>query len=131
MVWRPQIERTDGVVPGTLADEAEFLASEKFTAKRVGITLDSSVVGADASGDKVILKGTVLGRITATGRYGPYDNTAGDGREVARGFIMESVNLKWGNAVTGLIIHGSVIAVRCSGLDAAAETDLVGQFTFQ
>lgn len=131
MAWRPQIVRTDSASPTSLTEEVEFLASEHYTVKRIGVTLDASLVGADANGDKVLKKGTTLGRVTATGRYGAYSNAAGDGREVAKGFLMESVNLKHGNAVTGMVLSGSVIAVRCSGLDAAGQADLVGQFTFQ
>jgi hypothetical protein len=130
MAWRPQIERIDANVAGVLAGEVEFLASEKFTTKRVGITLDADLVDADVAGDKILKKGTVLGRVEDTGRYGPYDGAATDGREVAKGFLMESVNLKFGNAVTGLVIAGSVIADRCDGLDAGAKTDL-RSFTFQ
>lgn len=130
MAWRPQIRRTDATTVG-LTDEVEFLASEHFTVKRVGITLDASLVGADANGDKIIKKGTVLSRVTSTGRYAPYVSGGSGGREVAKGFLMESVNLKYGNAVTGMIISGSVIAQRCSGLAAGAETDLAGTFTFQ
>lgn len=131
MAWRPQIRRTDATTVG-LTDEVEFLASEHFTVKRVGITLDASLVGPDANGDKILKKGTVLGRVTSTGRYGPYDTADNStGRGVAKGFLIESVNLKYGNAVTGMVISGSVIAQRCSGLDSAAETDLAGPFTFQ
>jgi len=131
MAWRPQIVRTDASAPAGLTEEVEFLASEHYTVKRIGVTLDASLVGADANGDKILKKGTVLGRVTATGRYGAYNNGVSDGREVAKGFLMESVNLKYGNAVTGMIISGSVIGVRCSGLDTGALTDLAGQFTFQ
>jgi len=131
MAWRPQIRRTDATTVG-LTDEVEFLASEHFTVKRVGITLDASLVGADANGDKILKKGTVLGRVTSTGRYGAYnsgDSPAGTG--TALGFLVESVNLKYGNAVTGMIISGSVIGQRCSGLDSGALADLAGPFTFQ
>lgn len=132
MAWRPQIIRTDGA-SGTnyLADEAEFLASENYTVKRVGVTLDASLVGADANGDKILMKGTVLARIDATGRYAPYENGGSGGRGTPKGFLIEAVNLKAGNAVTGMVIAGSVIGVRASGLDTSAETALTGQFTFQ
>lgn len=132
MAWRPQIIRTDGA-SGTsyLADEAEFLASEYYTVKRIGVTLDSSLVGADVNGDKILAKGTVLSRVDATGRYAPYVNGGAGGRGTPKGFLIEAVNLKAGNAVTGMIISGSVLGVRCSGLDTAAETTLNGQFTFQ
>ena len=49
------------------------------------ITLDTSAfTEATHYPDGYILSGTPLGRITATGLYGPYDNTtpATDGREV-------------------------------------------------
>ena len=132
MAWRPQIIRTDGA-SGTsyLADEAEFLASEYYTVKRIGVTLDASLVGADANGDKILAKGTVLSRVDATGRYAPYVSGGSGGRQTPKGFLIEAVNLKAGNAVTGMIISGSVIAVRCSGLDSTAETSLAGQFSFQ
>jgi len=43
--------------------------------------------------------GAVLGRITASGKYGPYDDGAGDGREVARYVLMEPVDLYFGGTV--------------------------------
>jgi len=131
MAWHPQIERIDGSAAATLTQEAEFLASENYTAKRVGITLDASTVTADGNGDKILPKGQVVARITATGRYGKYDDAQVDGRAVAKGFLFEAVNLKQGNAVVGMIIEGSVIAARCTGLDAAGEVDLTGPITFQ
>jgi len=129
MAWHPQIVTTTGV--GLVTDEPEFLASERFTSKRTGITLDATLVGADANGNKILKKGTCLGRITATGKYGPYSNAAGDGRQDAKGFLLEAVNLRFGDAVTGMAIMGSVIADRASGLDAAGKVDLKGAFTFQ
>jgi hypothetical protein len=129
MAWNPQVIRVEAST-GTIGGDVEFLASEKYTVKRTGITLDATLVGADSNGDKILRKGTALGRVTATGRYGPYDNAANDGREVAKGFLMEGVNLKFGNAVTGMVIAGSVLAARCSGLDVSGISDLP-TFTFQ
>jgi Bacteriophage lambda head decoration protein D len=129
MAWQPQVIRIERSV-GTVGGDIEFLASEHYTVKRVGITLDSTLWTADGNGDKIVPKGSVLGRVTATGRYGPYNNAAGDGREVAKGFLIEGTNLKFGNQVTGLVIAGSVIAARCSGLDAAGIVDLP-TFVFQ
>jgi hypothetical protein len=99
--------------------------------KRQGITLDAATVGVDADGNKFLYAGTVLGEITATGLYGAYDNGASDGRQAAKGFLLETVNLKDGNAVTGMLIHGSVIEARTSGVDANAKTDFAGAFIFQ
>ncbi len=44
------------------------------------VVVDYSVVTADSYGRKLVVKGEVLTRITATGKFGPYDATAEDGR---------------------------------------------------
>ncbi|TDO18140.1 bacteriophage lambda head decoration protein D [Mycobacterium sp. BK086] len=38
-----------------------------------------------------IPSGTILGKVTATGLYGPYDDSAGDGRNVATGVLWTDV----------------------------------------
>ena len=129
MAWHPQIVRTDGPTIG--AYEAEFLASEFFTAKRLGMTIDYSTVPLDADGNRILNKGTAMGRIDASGKYGPYSNSAVDGRATAKGFLAESCNVAHGDVTAGLVITGSVIADRCSGLDASGMTELASQFTFQ
>lgn len=228
-----------GFTPGlrTISDgvtaEASFLASEHQMVKRSGITLAAALVSADGNGDKIVKAGTVLGKVTATGKYGPYGgnvnevqtitvdaaggtftitfdgettaaiaynaaasavqaallllsnldagdvavtgdaggpftltfggkyagqnvpavttgvgsltggagtavvttgtaggSTVSDGREVAAGILLESVNLKDGDTVTGMLIHGSVLEARCTGVDTAAKTAL-SQIVFQ
>lgn len=37
-----------------------------------GVTIDSATVSADADGNKILKAGTPLGKITASGKYGPY-----------------------------------------------------------
>lgn len=126
-----------GFTPGlrTVSDgvtaEASFLASEHQMVKRSGITIASSAVDADGDGNKIVKAGTVLGVITASGKYAPYDNTNNDGTEVAVGFALESVNLKDGDVICGLLLHGSVLEARCTGVDANAKTDLAGRIVFQ
>ena len=124
MAFSPGIKTEDlGVTP-----DYAFLASEHAMTIRAGITLDSTTVGADANGDKILVAGTVVGKITVGGKYGAYDDAAGDGRETAVGFIMEEVNLKDGDVTTTLLTHGSVIVARVSGLDANARTDMGERF---
>jgi hypothetical protein len=59
---------------------------ETLTQTQLGVVpgeatlLDGTVV---AEGDKYIELGTVLARITASGKYGPFDSTASDGRQLA------------------------------------------------
>ena len=228
-----------GFTPGlrTVSDgvtaEASFLASEHGIVKRAGVTLAASLVSADGDGNKIVAAGTVLGKVTATGLYGPYGentnesqtvtvdatggtftltfdgettgaiaenaaaatvqtallalsnlnagdvsvtgsaggpftvtfsgqyadtnvpaltadpasltggagtvviatdpaggSTVSDGREVAAGILLESVNLKDGDTVAGMLIHGSVLEARCTGVDNAAKTAL-SQISFQ
>lgn len=114
-----------------VSSEFEFLASEHAMYKRAGATFDSAVVGVDANGDKLLPKGCTVGKIAASGKYGPYDNAAGDGRETAVGFLLEQINLRNGDVIAGIVIHGSVLEARVSGLDAAGKTDLAGAFLFQ
>lgn len=128
MGFRPSLKTTsDGVHP-----EASFLASEHIMAKRVGVTLDASSVGADDDGNKVLTAGTVLAQVDATGKYRAYDNNlAADAGGTAEGFLFESVNLRYGDIVAGMLMHGSVLTARVSGLDNDARTDLAGRIVFQ
>lgn len=85
-----------------------------------------------------LLSGIVLAPITATGLYGPYDDTAVDGRAVADGLLFSEVGVPdladlTKNAGGALFVHGFVrrtrlpIADAAAGggfLDAAGETDL-------
>jgi len=113
-----------------VSPEYSFLASEHTEVKRAGVTLDASLVGPDSDGNMVLHAGTVLGKITSSGKYGAYDNGAGDGRATAVGFLLESVNLKDGDVVAAMLVHGAVIVPRTSGLDVSGRGDLAGRFFF-
>lgn len=67
--FTPSLRRTEAGLSG----KASFLASERMTVKRGGITLDASLVPADANGNKILDEGTFVSEVTATGKYGPYD----------------------------------------------------------
>jgi hypothetical protein len=58
--------------PLRLTPKASFLASEQMQMKRVGATFDSTVVTADAQGNKILEAGTFVSQITANQKYGPY-----------------------------------------------------------
>ena len=102
---------------------ASFLASEHGISKRCGITIDYSVVSADDNGDRFLMGGTAMGKITASGKYGPYCDTNDDGRETGTGILEHDVNCKTGDQIASLILHGSVMEDRCIGVDAAFKTD--------
>jgi hypothetical protein len=81
--------------------------------------------------------GVVLGKITASGRYGPYDDAETDGREVAVGHLFTTTQLNrpelgddpavFRNVGGALLWHGEVVEAKLPtdhGLDANAKTDL-------
>lgn len=78
--------------------------------------------------DGYVRSGIVLGKVTATGLYGPYDNTASDGREVAAGHLFGSLSVTGETKVAGaLVVHGFVDAAKLPanhGLDTAGRADL-------
>jgi hypothetical protein len=103
------------------------------------ITIDRSAFNLTVTfPNGFIPSGVVLGKITATGLYGPYDNAAVDGREVAVGFLAVTVAAPTAAAATqdiaaALYWKGRVIESMLPtghGLDAAGRTDLAAKFRF-
>lgn len=130
--FSPSLKRTDVTVGG----KASFLASEQMTVKRGGITLDATLVAADGDGNKVLEAGTFVTPVTASGKYGIYDSGALDGREApsddVSGYLLESVNLKDGDVITGLLIEGSVLEARVNpAVDATIRGAVKGRILFQ
>jgi hypothetical protein len=117
-------------------------ADRRWIADRHGLdTARSVVLDADAFTGDTILSGTVIGIVTATRLGVPYDDafdadpaTAGqqvDGREVARGLLINDEVRKAGGRIAAAIYeHGVVdvdflpIASGPGALDAAARADL-------
>lgn len=100
-----------------------------------GITLDiAKFTKATHYPNGYIPSGTIVGKVTASGLYGPYDNAASDGREVAAGVLFSSVRAvdpNTGNALAKVgsarFIHGAVNTAKLpanSGIDANGKTDL-------
>ena len=103
------------------------------------ITLDvSAFTAATHYPNGYFPSGIVLGVITATGLYGPYDDTAVDGRAVAAGILFGSVKVPNTADTTkdvgaAMLVHGFVkiaklpIANGATGrgyIDANGQTDL-------
>ena len=103
---------------------ASFLASEHGMAKRIGCTLDADLMTADSNGNKYLMAGTAIGKVTGTGLFGPYNNGLGDGRQVGVGLLEHDTNLKYGDVTVSLMIHGSAIESRCIGVDAGFKVDM-------
>lgn len=126
--WGTTLKKTSLGIGGDIA----FLASENYTVKRAGITLDSSVVTADSNGDKILKAGTFVGP-KADGKYARPENGGTFDGDVS-GFLLESVNLRDGDVVNGLIIQGSVLRARitvASASSAAMNTALGDRIIFQ
>ena len=110
------------------------LASEHSMNKSVGITIDSLLITADSNGNKIVKNGTVLAKVTATGKYGPYDESATDGRELTPhvGVLVNGgVNCKDGDVITGHMLHGSVLRARLTGWTATLEAAVAGRLIAQ
>ena len=84
---------------------------------RVGITLAASATD--------IPIGTVLGVVTATGLYVPYDDTKADGSEVAKCILADTVLASTVPVPADAYITGIFYKDRLQGLDTAAITDLL------
>lgn len=111
----------------------EILAST-VGLEKLGIQIDTAVAA-------LIVKGTVMGKVTASGLYKPYDNAAVDGTEVALGIIVDdcdptvSADQADLRLAASMYIHGSFVEANLVGLDATGKTDLGGRtvgtiFTF-
>lgn len=132
--FTPALRRSEVDVSG----KASWLASEHYQVKRGGVTIDASTVTADGDGNKIVAGGTFLTPITATGKYGPYDAGATDGRQTpdanVSGFLLaDGVNLRDGDVVTGIILHGSVLGARVTPtpVPEAVATAVAGRITIQ
>jgi hypothetical protein len=69
--------------------------------------------------------GTVLGKITASGKYVPYSNGASNGSEVAAAVLYDTLDAKTGD--TEAVVHvrdAEVAEVMLTGLDAPGKVDL-------
>jgi hypothetical protein len=109
------------------SDSKAWLGSEHGTTSCDSIMLDAALFLA-VFPDGNVPSGVVLGRVTATGRYAPYDDGAATGIEVARGHLFDLVQVQAGvNPAGALFWHGEVIEAKLPddhGLDAAAKADL-------
>ena len=94
-----------------------------FTQKPVTVASTSPALGV----------GTVLGQVTETGLFVAYDDSADDGREVAKGILAHAVNpVGEGRAVpVSMYVGGRFVESLLTGIDSAAKADLGGLFSFE
>jgi hypothetical protein len=123
-----------GVTRTTLHSEnRSWLLSPHGVDINSNLTLDVSLFTAGVHyPNGYIPSGIVLGKVTATGKFGPYDNTATDGRETAAELLFGSMTVTPGDTILAGAgyIHGLVGANKLpiqsgpGSLDAAARAEL-------
>lgn len=84
--------------------------------------VEESVLIVAGSGE--VKRGTVLGRITASGKLKPYNNTASDGSETAVGILAADVVATTGDAGGYMYVTGMYAEAKLIGFDEQARADL-------
>lgn len=109
-------------VPGFTVEpylnDDEIMASMEGGYTQIGVTLTGDI--------GILPAGTVLGIVTATGRFSPYNNGASNGTEVARGVLRKRVHTGGGPVLANMVVAGIIRNTKLSGMDSAAITDLTG-----
>ena len=96
----------------------------------------STATDATNSPTSVLRAGLVLGKITASGKYGPYDPAATDGRERAIGVLTHAVQMLDPTGVAAdrqgitILIGGLLKGPALYGLDGTARRHLSRRFIF-
>lgn len=116
-------------------DDQSWLGSAHGTDMARSITLDTSAFtsGTHYPGG-FFPSGLPLGKITASGKYGPYNDASSDGTEVLAGFLLSPVRAPSVSTVDpqgALHIHGVVVEAKLPvAVNANGKTDLAGRFIF-
>lgn len=108
-----------------VADDYEILASLEVVREVTnGITIDSAVVTADGNGDKIIKKGMPMAKVTATGKWVPYNAAGADGSQNPTVILKRTVNVREGDHVVGGYEIAKVLSAR---LPIAVDATLKGK----
>ncbi|MEU3289901.1 head decoration protein [Streptomyces longwoodensis] len=121
------------------SDDQSWLGSAHGTDCTEPITLDTSTfTPATHYPNGYFRSGIPLGMITATGKYGPYDNSATDGRQTLDGHLYAAVKAPTDNTIDpsgALLWHGKVRPSRLPGgagvVDAAGMADVAGRIRYR
>jgi hypothetical protein len=113
-------------------DDQSWLASAHGTDTARPITLDVSTFTANTHYPNGYIKsGVLLGKITASGRYGPYDGAATDGRQTAAGFLLDAVKAPASTSTPvqgALLWHGAVLGAKTIPANPTAAPSLIAVF---
>jgi hypothetical protein len=116
-------------------DDQSWLASAHGTDTGRSITLDTSTFTSGTHyPNGYFPSGLPLGKITASGKYGPYSNAASDGTEVLAGFLLTAIDAPSVNTIDpqgALLWHGAVIEAKLPvAVDSAGKADVAGRISF-
>ena len=78
------------------------------------------------SGTGEVAAGTVLGKITASGKYTKYNDSGSDGEQTAKLILKDAVDATSADVLTNAYVTGVFNANALTGLDAAARVDFEG-----
>lgn len=116
-------------------DDQSWLGSEHGTQATESVTLDVSAFDqATHYPDGFLPSGLPLGRISASGLMGPYNDGAADGTQTLEGFLWGAlkVSTSGDRDVSGaMLTHGKVRTSRLPvSVDAAGQADVAGSIRF-
>ncbi|MEU6614485.1 head decoration protein [Streptomyces parvus] len=118
-------------------DDQSWLGSEHGTRATESCTLDTSTFTPATHYPAGYFKsGVPLGQITATKKFGPYDDTAVDGRQTLVGHLFAAVGAPADNTIdvsAAILTHGKVRVSRLpvpAAVDAAGRTDVAGSIRY-
>jgi len=99
-----------------------------FSAEFDVITMPTTVV----SGSGILKKGTILGRVTASRKFAPYNAAVDphDGTEVARRILAEDVDATAADVQTSAFVTGVFNTAALTGLDQAGQDNLEDRSIF-
>lgn len=75
------------------------------------------------SGSGALVRGTVLGKVTASGKYKPYNNSNADGSETAKLILAEDIDATSADIATSAYRTGEFNEDALTGIDTAAKAD--------
>lgn len=102
-----------GITKDSFGQAPNIFASEQIRWCNFGVTIDPATVVAGGDGRKILKPGTPLGKITASGKYGPYLTGAVDGRQTPTDFALgDTVDVTDGEAVARVFDHAVLLEAR-------------------
>ncbi|MYR43058.1 head decoration protein [Streptomyces sp. SID5910] len=118
-------------------DRRDWLGSAHGTDAPVSVTLDvSKFTKATHYPDGYLKSGIPLGKITTGGKYGPYDDTATDGRQTLVGFLftaqdVDARKVASTSVVGSMLIHCFIREAKLPvSVDANGKADVAGRVIF-